>query len=149
MIMMMMMMMMMTMTITTMTTMTTTTTKSDFFSGLFLSSSVLKCMFASIFVNCQAVSFSLHAGFGVCSFFSHYLGDTYVFVCLSVTALPPVPITLWLQLWYQYKVLEVTHLLLSACCIQTYVACAENNHYCHILSARCLVDVTIEETMKD
>jgi len=45
------------------------------FGGLFLSSSVLKGTFASIFVNCQAVSFSLHAWFGVCSFFGHYLGD--------------------------------------------------------------------------
>ena len=32
--------------------------------------------FASIFVNCYAVSFSLHAWFGVCSFFGHYQGDT-------------------------------------------------------------------------
>jgi len=42
--------------------------KSDFFSGLFLSSRVLKGMFMSTFVNCYAVSFSLHAWFGVCSF---------------------------------------------------------------------------------
>ena len=34
-------------------------TKSDFFGGLFLSSRVLKGTFASIFVNCQAVSLSL------------------------------------------------------------------------------------------
>jgi len=51
-------------------------TKSNFFGGLFLSSCILKGMFASIFVNCLAVSFSLHAWFGVCSFFGHYLGDT-------------------------------------------------------------------------
>jgi len=50
-------------------------TKSDFFNGLFLNSRVLNGTFASIFVNCQAVSFSLHAWFGVCSFFGHYLGD--------------------------------------------------------------------------
>jgi len=43
-------------------------TKSDFFGGLLLSSHVLKGTFASIFMNCQAVSFSLHAWFGVCSF---------------------------------------------------------------------------------
>jgi len=41
-------------------------TKSDFYGGLFLSSSVLKGTFASIFVNCQAVSFPLYAWFGVC-----------------------------------------------------------------------------------
>ena len=35
-----------------------------------------KGTFASIFVNCQAVSLSLHAWFGVCSFFVHYPGDT-------------------------------------------------------------------------
>jgi len=46
--------------------------KSDFFGGLFLSSRVLKGTFASIFVNCLAVSFSLHAWSGVCSFFGHY-----------------------------------------------------------------------------
>jgi len=51
-------------------------TKSGFFGSLFLSSHILKGMFASIFVNCQAVSFSLHAWFGVCSFFGSYLGDT-------------------------------------------------------------------------
>jgi len=45
--------------------------KSDFFDSLFLSSRVLKGTFASIFVNCQAVSFSLHTWFGVCSFFGH------------------------------------------------------------------------------
>jgi len=44
------------------------TTKSDFFGSLFLSSRVLKSTFASIFMNCQAVSFSLHAWLGVCSF---------------------------------------------------------------------------------
>jgi len=48
-------------------------TNSDFFGGLFLSSLILKGMFASIFVNYFAVSFSLHAWFGVCS---HYQGDT-------------------------------------------------------------------------
>jgi len=42
---------------------------------LFLSSRILKSMFTSIFVNCQAVSFSLHVWFGVCSFFGHYPGD--------------------------------------------------------------------------
>jgi len=42
--------------------------KSDFFSGLLLSSCVLKGTLASILMNCQAVSFSLHAWFGVCSF---------------------------------------------------------------------------------
>jgi len=31
---------------------------------------------ASIFMNCQAVTFSLHAWFGVCSLFGQYLGDT-------------------------------------------------------------------------
>ena len=49
--------------------------KSDFFDGLFLSSRILKGMFASIFVNCQAVSFPPYAWFGVCSFFGHYLDD--------------------------------------------------------------------------
>jgi len=49
--------------------------KDDLFSGLFLSSHVLKGMFASIFVNYQTVSFSLNAWFGVCSFFNHYPGD--------------------------------------------------------------------------
>ena len=49
---------------------------SDFFGDLFLSSHVLKGTFVNIFVNCQTVSFSLHAGFGVCSFFGHYVGDT-------------------------------------------------------------------------
>jgi len=43
-------------------------TKSDFFGGLLLSSRVLKGTFASIFMNCQALSFSLHAWLGVCSF---------------------------------------------------------------------------------
>jgi len=43
-------------------------TKSDFFSGLFLNSRVLKGTFISIVMNCQAVSFSLHAWLGVCSF---------------------------------------------------------------------------------
>ena len=38
---------------------------SNFFSGLFLSSRILKGTFASIFVNCQAVSFSPHAWFRV------------------------------------------------------------------------------------
>ena len=38
-------------------------TKSDFFSCLFLSSRVLKGTFTGIFVNCQAVSFSMHAWF--------------------------------------------------------------------------------------
>jgi len=37
-------------------------TKSYVFGGLFLSSHVLKGTFASIYVNCQAASFSLHAG---------------------------------------------------------------------------------------
>jgi len=48
--------------------------KSDFFGGLFLSSRVLKGTFASIFVKYH--SLSLHAWFGVCSFFGHYLGGT-------------------------------------------------------------------------
>ena len=39
------------------------TTKSDFFSNLFLNSHILQTMFVSIFVNCQAVSLYLHAGF--------------------------------------------------------------------------------------
>ena len=43
-------------------------TKSDFFGGLLLSSHVLKGTFAGILMNCQAVSFSLHAWLGVCSF---------------------------------------------------------------------------------
>jgi len=51
-------------------------TKSDFFGGLFLSSCVLNGIFASVFVNCWAVSFPLHAWFGVCSFFGRYPGDT-------------------------------------------------------------------------
>jgi len=50
--------------------------KSESFGRLFLSSLVLRGTFASIFVNCQAVSFSLHAWFGVCSLFGHYPGDT-------------------------------------------------------------------------
>ena len=36
---------------------------------------VLKGTFASILMNCQAVSFSLHAWLGVCSFFGRYPGD--------------------------------------------------------------------------
>jgi len=43
------------------------------FGGLFLSSCVLKGTFTSIFVNYQAVSFFLHAWFGVGS---HYPGGT-------------------------------------------------------------------------
>ena len=43
-------------------------TKSDFFGGLFVNSCVLKGMFANIFVNYQAVSFFLHAWYGICSF---------------------------------------------------------------------------------
>jgi len=46
------------------------------FASVFLSFCVLKGTFASIFVNWQAVSFSLHAWFGVCSFFGHYLSGT-------------------------------------------------------------------------
>jgi len=44
--------------------------KSDFFGCLLLSSRVLKgtCTFTSILMNCQAVSFSLHAWLEVCSF---------------------------------------------------------------------------------
>jgi len=42
--------------------------KANLFGGLLLSSRVLKGTFVSIFMNCQAVSFSLHAWFGVCSF---------------------------------------------------------------------------------
>jgi len=44
----------------------------------FLSSHVLKATFASIFVNCLAAPFSLHAWFGVCSFFGHYPGNTEI-----------------------------------------------------------------------
>ena len=46
--------------------------KYNFFSGLFLSYHVLKSTFASIFVNSQAVLFSLHAWFGLYSFLAHY-----------------------------------------------------------------------------
>ena len=46
------------------------------FSGLFISSHVFKGTFVSILVNYQAASFSLHAWFGVCSFFGHCPGDT-------------------------------------------------------------------------
>jgi len=38
----------------------------------FLNSCVLKGTFVSVFMNCKAVSFSLHTCFGVCSFFGHY-----------------------------------------------------------------------------
>ena len=44
------------------------------FGGLFLSPHIIKSTFMGIFVNRQAVSFSLHAWFGVCSFFGHYPG---------------------------------------------------------------------------
>ena len=46
------------------------------FGGLLLSFHILKGMFASILVNYQAASFSLHAWFRVCSFFGHCPGDT-------------------------------------------------------------------------
>ena len=64
-------------------------TKSNFFDGLFLSSRVLSGTFASIFVNCQAVSFSPHAWFGVCSFFDHYLGDAYNYGKFKISVVIP------------------------------------------------------------
>jgi len=52
------------------------TTKSDFFGGLFLSSRVLKGT-SQVFLWTARHYHSLYMlGLGVCSFFSHYLGDT-------------------------------------------------------------------------
>jgi len=50
--------------------------RTNFLSNLFLNSCILKDMFASIFATGKALSFSLHAWFGGCRFFGHYLGNT-------------------------------------------------------------------------
>jgi len=44
-------------------------TKSDFFSGLFLNSSIFKGKVTSIFMNCNVVSMDLQACFAVLQFF--------------------------------------------------------------------------------